>query len=208
MEVDFVVVDVAEGDGAFSDILTIKMRTSQVQASAAAAMITGTLTLSMPKALAPSMGELNTHPIWTLTEIMMAGILNYTTKVPAGRTVGEIVSLLVQKKAVSINTDYENGRVAALTFVVRVGDNMIPFRMTPNINGVYQKLRSGRTMEQAERVAWRIILRWVEVQMAMVESTQAELGQVFLPYAVRPDGDTVWASFQASNTKQLTAGAE
>jgi hypothetical protein len=68
MEVDFVVVDVAEGDGAFSDILTIKMRTSQVQASAAAAMITGTLTLSMPKALAPSMGELNTHPIWTLTE--------------------------------------------------------------------------------------------------------------------------------------------
>jgi hypothetical protein len=61
---------------------------------------------------------------------------------------------------------------------------------------------------QAERIAWRIMLRWVESQMAMVESNLAEMGQVFLPYAMRGDGETLWQAFQASNTKQLTNGKE
>lgn len=135
-------------------------------------------------------------------------ILNYTTTVEAGRTIGEITSLLVQKKALSINTDYdEKGRATALTFVIRVGDNQIPFRMSPNVDGVRRKLPNTSDVARAERVAWRILLRWVEAQMAMVESTQAEMGQVFLPYAVKPDGNTVWQSFQQSNTKQLGAGA-
>lgn len=134
-------------------------------------------------------------------------ILNYTTSVEAGRTVGEIVSLLVQKKALSINTDYENGRASSLTFVIRVGDNLIPFRMAPNVQGVARKLPNPRDIDRAERVAWRILLRWVEAQMAMVESTQAEMGQVFLPYAVKPSGETLWQAFQASNTLQLSSGA-
>jgi hypothetical protein len=133
-------------------------------------------------------------------------ILNYSTTIQAGKTVGEITSLLVQKKALSISTDYdEKGRASALTFIVRVGDNLIPFRMMPNIEGVRRKIRNGDPA-QAERVAWRILLRWVEAQMAMVESTQAEMGQVFLPYAVKPDGNTVWRAFQMSNTKQLVSG--
>lgn len=134
-------------------------------------------------------------------------ILNYTTTVEAGRTVGEIISLLVQKRAVSINTDYEGGKASAITFVVKVADNMIPFRMVPNVIGVSRKLPNPGDTARAERVAWRILLRWVEAQMAMVDSAQAELGQVFLPYAVRPDGNTIWHAFQMSNTKQLTDGS-
>lgn len=134
-------------------------------------------------------------------------ILNYTTDVPAGRTLGEIVGLLVAKKASSINTDYdEAGRARALTFVIRIGDNLIPFRMEPNVQGVLRKLPSSSDIARAERVAWRILLRWVEAQMAMVESTQAEMGQVFLPYAVKPSGETIWQAFQMSNTKQLGSG--
>lgn len=133
-------------------------------------------------------------------------LLNYTTSVEAGRTAGEIVSLLVQKKAVSINTDYdEKGRAKALTFVVKVADSLIPFRMEPNVEGVLRCL-PGNDLARAERVAWRILLRWVEAQMAMIESNQAELGQVFLPYAVNNNGETMWKAFQTSNTKQLTAG--
>jgi hypothetical protein len=135
-------------------------------------------------------------------------ILNYSTEVEAGRTVGEIISLLVAKRCTAINTDYENGRLLALTFVVKVGDNMIPFRMTPNIEGVARKLPNPHDKIRAERVAWRILLRWVEAQMAMIDSTQAELGQVFLPYAVRNDGETMWTAFQMSNTKQLSNGEE
>ena len=132
-------------------------------------------------------------------------ILNYSTEVEAGRTVGEITSLLVAKRCTAINTDYEDRKVVALTFVVRVGDNMIPFRMTPNVEGVARKLPNPSDKARAERVAWRILLRWVEAQMAMIDSMQAEIGQVFLPYAVRNDGNTMWQAFQMSNTKQLAA---
>jgi hypothetical protein len=135
----------------------------------------------------------------------MSGILNYTTKVAAGKTVGEIITLLVKKQANSINTEYENGKAISITFVIRINDALIPFRITPNVKGVLSKIRS-TDMAQAERVAWRILLRWVEAQMALVESSQAEMGQVFLPYAVNNSGDTFWQAFQMSTTKQLTAG--
>lgn len=135
-------------------------------------------------------------------------ILNYTTSVAATRTVSEITALLVKKQAVSINTQYENGKAVALTFVVKIGDNLVPFRMCPNVQGVARKLPNRNDVQRAERVAWRILLRWVEAQMAMVESNQAELGQVFLPYAVDPSGETFWQAFQQSNTKQLTSGQE
>ncbi len=84
---------------------------------------------------------------------------------------------------------------------------MIPFRLQPNIEGVYKRPEiKAQGMQQAEKVGWRIVLRWVEAQLAMVESNLAEMGQVFLPYAVRGDGETLWNAFQMSNTKQLTNG--
>ena len=134
-------------------------------------------------------------------------ILNYRTRVPAQKTVGEIVNILAGKRASSIAMDYQGGKIAAITFIVKVADSMIPFRLEPNIEGVMKRPEvrtQGR--DHAENVAWRIVFRWVEAQMAMVESNQAEIGQVFLPYAVRANGDTFWQAFQMSNTKQLTDG--
>lgn len=135
-------------------------------------------------------------------------ILNYTTTIDAGKTVGEIITVLSKKGAVSINTDYDGGKATAITFVIRIADALIPFRLQPNVKGVQKKLPSGSDMNRAERVAWRILLRWVEAQIAMVESTQAEMGQVFLPYAVNNNGQTFWQAFQINNTKQLGTGAE
>lgn len=133
-------------------------------------------------------------------------ILNYKTTIDAGKTVGEIITLLSKKGAVSINTDYDAGKAKAITFVIRIQDCLIPFRLQPNIKGVQSKLPGNRDIQRAERVAWRILLRWVEAQIAMVESTQAEMGQVFLPYAVNNSGETFWQAFQASNVKQLGSG--
>ena len=36
--------------------------------------------------------------------------------------------------------------------------------------------------QQAERTAWKILLDWVEAQMAMIELSQVEVLQVFLSY--------------------------
>jgi hypothetical protein len=131
-------------------------------------------------------------------------LLNYRTEVAVGKTVAEIVALLVGKNVASINTGYKDGKVEAVTFVVKIAEAMVPFRLTPNVAGVAKRpeVRS-QGMAQAERVAWRIVLRWVEAQMAMVESNQAEIGQIFMPYAVDNNGETLWNAFQMSHTKGI-----
>jgi hypothetical protein len=45
-----------------------------------------------------------------------------------------------------------------------------------------------RTLEQALRVSWRILKDWVEAQIAIVETKMVQIEQVFLPYAIMPDG--------------------
>ena len=52
--------------------------------------------------------------------------------------------------------------------------------------------RGLRTPEQARRVAWRIIKDWVEAQMAIVATKMVTLPQVFLPYAVNKNGQTLY----------------
>ena len=42
------------------------------------------------------------------------------------------------------------------------------------------------------RTAWRITKDWVEAQMAIVETKMVTLPQVFLPYAVTQNGQTVY----------------
>lgn len=38
--------------------------------------------------------------------------------------------------------------------------------------------------EWSRRVAWRQILRWVEAQLALIETGMAKAQEVFLPYAI------------------------
>lgn len=132
-------------------------------------------------------------------------ILNYTTTISVLKTVSEITSLLSRKHAVSVSTDFTAGKPTAITFVIVIGEQRVPFRLEPKIAGV-ARLLPGRDPARAERVAWRILYRWTEAQMAMVESSQAEMGQVFLPYAVGVSGETFWHAFQESKMKQLGTG--
>lgn len=70
---------------------------------------------------------------------------------------------------------------------------MVSFRLPAQIDRIYVLLqrdnkvtRKLRTREQAARVAWRIIKDWIEAQLAIVEADQAEMVEVFLPYAQNP----------------------
>ena len=63
-----------------------------------------------------------------------------------------------------------------------------------------------KNKEQALRVSWRIIKEWVEAQMAIIEAGQAELSEVFLPYAVTKDGDTVYQKLKSGNDFLLLSG--
>jgi hypothetical protein len=131
-------------------------------------------------------------------------ILNYTTNIPVERTLGEIQGILARSGARSVMVQYDNqGAPVALIFSIMVHGTRIDFRLPSRHTGIYKKLHDNtkieirlRTEDQARRVAWRIIKDWVEAQIAIIEAGQAELVEVFLPYAVSNSGKTVYEEFQ------------
>lgn len=137
-------------------------------------------------------------------------ILNYTTKVPSSRTVAEIQATLGAKGATHVSVDYSGGRAQAVVFGLNIGPTLVNFKLPCNAAGVsvaLRKERPGASMwrdaEQCERIAWRIVKDWVEAQMALVEANQAELGEVFMPYAIHKNGRTFFNNFKE---QQLALG--
>ena len=83
--------------------------------------------------------------------------------------------------------------------------------MPARIERIYVVLKNDRavprklkTTEQAARVARRIVKDWIEAQLALVEAEQAEMVEVFLPYAQDQTGQTPYESLEAKNFAQLT----
>lgn len=129
-------------------------------------------------------------------------IPNYTTKVPAHRSINEIQSILAQGGARSVNIEYDRlGQPEAISFGIEFKGNWVHFRLPSRWQGVQKALKNEasprfHSEEHAQRVAWRIIKDWVRAQMAIIEAELATLPEVFLPYAVRPDGKTLYEHFE------------
>lgn len=127
---------------------------------------------------------------------MAKTLLNETTEVSPERTAGEISSLLVECGARQITVDYDMGEAVGMRFSLLVNGQVFHFKMPVRTEGVTRIFleRRKRTMkhqawkweakdaEQAKRVAWRHLYRWVAAQLAMIESGAAEAREVFLPY--------------------------
>jgi hypothetical protein len=134
-------------------------------------------------------------------------LLNYTTRISYHKTVGEIQQILAKAGVVSIMIDYSNdGLPFGLVFAIRVRDIWVNFRLPCNWEGVYKAMQNDKKIpksfknpEQARRVAWRIVKDWVEAQMAIIEAGQAQLAEVFLPYAVTGTGKTLYQEFESGN---------
>lgn len=128
-------------------------------------------------------------------------LLNYTTAIDPDKTASEIARILSKHGAKAVLTEYdkEEGYVSALSFKVEVNGNDIAFRLPSDWKPVLIILkndpkvrRSDATEAQAIRTAWRIIKDWVEAQMALVETQMVKTEQVFLPYAVTNNGQTLY----------------
>ncbi len=134
-------------------------------------------------------------------------IKNYTTSVPVDRTIADITKILVRRNATSILTDYDAGEPVALRFQVDYLGKHLHFRLPVNIKGVDAALRAERLRYEdakVKRIAWRIVKDWVDAQMALIEAGQAELPQVFLPYAVGDNGETFFEKIKRQSFLQLT----
>ena len=138
-------------------------------------------------------------------------ILNYTTTVPVVRTIADIQKLLMRAKAKQIMTEYDDdGNATGMSFFVTVNDKPLIFKMPVDVTGVRQAMKNDPDCknsycrnEQYPRVAWRILKYWIEAQLAMVEANQATVPQVFLPYAVTNNSQTVYERLSGDGFKLL-----
>ena len=146
-------------------------------------------------------------------------LLNYTTSIPASRTVAEIQEILVKHGARSLLMDYlKDGSISALTFIIPTTKGDLHFKLPVNTDAVFKVLQSNhprvkdrplyadKDRAQAGRVAWRIVKDWILAQMALIELGMVKLEEVFLPYALLPSGETYFASLERSGFKMLGAG--
>ena len=141
-------------------------------------------------------------------------LLNETTAVPASRTIAEISQRLVEAGARQINQTYSaQGRVEGIDFCIEAFGTILAYRLPARADAVFQLLQKRRKRargleedrKQAERIAWRHILRWVEAQLALVQTCQAEAAQVFMPYRLLDAGRTLYDAYVEHQGKFLPA---
>lgn len=138
-------------------------------------------------------------------------IMNYTTRINAAQTVGEIQAILAAHGAKRVIQDFDaSGAPVNVSFLIDTPRGTRSVRLPVNIEGVHaallaQKVKADRA--QAERVAWRIAKDWLEAQMAILDAQMVQLDEIFLPYLLDSEGE--WTLYEAyRNGQQLLGGRE
>jgi hypothetical protein len=140
-----------------------------------------------------------------------------TTEVSAERSAAEVSAVLIRAGATQIATEYEKGEIVGLRWTMRIAGRELLFAMPARVEPVYKIIHGRRDSyrraefeakdrDQAKRVAWRQLLRWVQAQLAMVECGMTEAAEVFFPYLQTPSGNTIYTMFREQEFKMLPAG--
>lgn len=133
-------------------------------------------------------------------------ILNYTTTIAAAKTVAEIQAILAKAGAEQVIVRYgKDTQPSALVFELKGEMYMLPCRAEAvhkslNRRGIEARYR---TPEQALRVAWRILKDWVAAQAAIIETQMVNADEVFLPYMILRDNQTVYDNFREQRAERL-----
>lgn len=138
-------------------------------------------------------------------------VVNYSTKIAATKTVGEMQTALAQAGAARIAVDYDAGSPCALSFMLATPHGPRHFTLPVNIDAMHRlllaedeagRIRTGKqaersSREQAERVAWRVMKDWLLAQLAIVATEMVGIDQVMLPYLqIDGSGKTLYASYR------------
>jgi hypothetical protein len=132
-----------------------------------------------------------------------------TTQVSPQKSVNEIQDLLVTYGATAILTEYDNGEVIAVSFKHKTGDIEIPYRLPSRWQEVKKLLAKARRSSsnidaEAKRIAWRQTRRWVEAQLAYVQTNQVKFEQVFLAYMqVGLGSETLYERLEGNRFRML-----
>lgn len=146
-----------------------------------------------------------------------------TTSTPVVNSKSEVEKMLVRYGATAfqITHDYAAGR-AEVSFRVpdsaRRDAEQVPVRIPLNVNAVYRSLfgtewvndaRRAKQREQAERVAWRNLVLWLNAALSTATIGLQTITESFFAHAViGPNGETgmQWATAMMDPARQLSAG--
>lgn len=148
-------------------------------------------------------------------------VLNYTTKIAAEKTIGEVQRLLSQHGAARVTVDYADGHAVGVSFALTTVHGPRLFTLPVDVDAM-ERLLAGmkpsggislaafRSRQHAERVAWRVIKDWLAAQLTLVQSQMASIDQVMLPYLhTDQSGRTLYAAYRdQEQVLALEAGQE
>ena len=142
-------------------------------------------------------------------------IKNYTSQVPAKRSIDYIETQLVKHGARTIVKLYdENKIINGIWFVMSVDGKDIPFKLPARIKECEIVLKSNlgprarsdtykKIPKQAEMTAWKILSDWIEAEMAMIELGQRKITEAFLSCIYDQKNDQTFYEKVKDNFKNL-----
>jgi hypothetical protein len=138
---------------------------------------------------------------------MAKNLKNYTAEVPVERSVAKIEEILVRRGTTQFYKEYKGGELVGVVFVVPLLSGELPVKLPARVEQVRQKLYGKRSVytlamnSQAQRTAWANIRDWIDAQMALIETGQVKLEEIFLPYMVDTSGATLYERMEENNFK-------
>ena len=136
-------------------------------------------------------------------------IKDYTTRIPAEKTIAEIEKLLAMFGANAVMKEYSiDGLVRQLAFKLDEKTYKLPAKPEGVYELLFSEARSSDRRDvtkkreaRAYNVAWRIVKDWLHAQLSILASKQAEPDEVMLPYLW--DGErTIYEAYK-SGTLQI-----
>jgi len=123
-----------------------------------------------------------------------------STGISAEKTASEISQILSRSGLVKyIQFEYDGGDVSGLSFIIMNGETRVPFRLPARVDAMLRAMTKDKktprhlcNTDQARRVAWRQLLRWVQAHIALIEVGMVDMKEVFMPYIIGNGGKTLY----------------
>lgn len=140
-------------------------------------------------------------------------LLNYSTQIDPNKTAGECQRMLAKAGASEIMMRFNgHGHPVALAFAIQTIHGPRQFQLPTDAEAVLKVLQRDkvppklRNVDQAHRVAWRILKDWLAAQLAILDTEMVNLDQIFLPFMLDPNGKSVYELY-ADNQLALGTGS-
>lgn len=129
-----------------------------------------------------------------------------TTQISPEKTAIEIQTFLARAGAKQVVSTYNAQReIDGIYFLLAVRGNEFPFKMPVRVDPIFKIINGRRKLwtrnqsdniatdrQTAKRVAWRQLYRWIQAQVAIIDTGMVAADEAFMPYLQVGTGETLY----------------